>query len=305
MNLKDIVSGGIEWQIISVKEDPDLVKDIERQLSVLGFNPGTADGIWSATTQAAYQAFCSKNRLDASVLTPGGANLLLQARPIPTPAPQPTPRPPQPTPQPAQPIPQPAPQPSAQTDRRLTNADYQAVARMIGCEIAAIRAVVEIESSGSGFLSDGRPKILFEAQWFSEFTNGKFDATHPDISSPRWNRDLYVGGVGEWKRIEKAIALNREAALKSASWGLGQVMGFNFRSAGYVDVESFVKDMYLNEGKQLMAMFNFIKSQRLDRFLISRDWAGFARGYNGEGFRQNRYDEKLASAYQRWGGGVA
>jgi len=31
--------------------------------------------------------------------------------------------------------------------------------------------------------------------------------------------------------------------------------------------------------------------------LIRHDWAGFARGYNGPAFRQNRYDEKLSAAY--------
>jgi len=171
---------------------------------------------------------------------------------------------------------------------------------MIGCQVAAVRAVVEIESSGSGFLADGRPKILFEAQWFSEFTDGKYDTSQPDISTVRWNPALYLGGTGEWTRLEKAIKLDRTAALKAASWGLGQVMGFNFQAAGYKDVESFVKDMYLSEGKQLTAMFNFIKSQQIDRFLINRDWAGFALRYNGEGYRQNRYDEKLAAAFHKW-----
>ncbi|MBE9014440.1 N-acetylmuramidase family protein [Pseudanabaenaceae cyanobacterium LEGE 13415] len=184
--------------------------------------------------------------------------------------------------------------------RSLTAQDFQNVARSIGCEVAAVRAVVDVEAAGSGFQRDGRPKILFEAHWFSEFTNGRFDNSHGDISSAVWNRALYIGGAGEWDRIYRAVNLDREAALKSASWGLGQIMGFNHGAAGYRDVETFVRDMHDSEGKQLNAMFNFIKSNGLDRFLINRDWAGFARRYNGESFRVNRYDEKLAEAYNYW-----
>ena len=77
-------------------------------------------------------------------------------------------------------------------------------------------------------------------------------------------------------------------------------MGFNHKAAGYGDVETFVRDMHLSEGKQLMAMFNFIKTNGLDRALIRKDWATFARGYNGESYRENAYDEKLADAYDSW-----
>ena len=67
-----------------------------------------------------------------------------------------------------------------------------------GANVATIRAVVEVEAAGSGFFADGRPKILFEAHWFSEFTNSRYDYRYPSISSPVWNRSLYIGGVGEW-----------------------------------------------------------------------------------------------------------
>jgi len=338
MNLREIASGAIEWQIISIKDDPDVARDVQRQLTILGFRLGAIDGIWGNATQSAYQSFAKASKFDPNVMTPAIARLLLQARPAPAPAPAPAPprpTPPSPTPTPGGKTPSPTPQPpphptsptptpspggqtappkpappptppkpappnSGQPSRSLTDADYRAVAQMIGCQIAAVRAIVEIESSGSGFLPDGRPKILFEAQWFSEFTDGQYDTSQPDISSVRWNPDLYLGGAREWTRLEKAIKLDRTAALKAASWGLGQIMGFNFPSAGYKDVESFVKDMHISEGKQLTAMFNFIKSQKLDRFLINRDWAGFALRYNGEGYRQNRYDEKLAAAFHKW-----
>lgn len=181
--------------------------------------------------------------------------------------------------------------------KELTEVDYQKAAESLNVNVPAIKAVVQVEASGNGFLKDGRPKILFEAHWFSEFTNHKFDTSHPKISSRTWNSDLYTRGR-EYERLEKAKALNKEAALKSASWGLGQVMGFNYNVVGYPDVYSFVKDMHISEGKQLMAMMSFIKHKKLDKALRAHDWATFARGYNGLGYRKNKYDTKLAEAYR-------
>ncbi|NJM46018.1 MAG: N-acetylmuramidase family protein [Alkalinema sp. RU_4_3] len=171
---------------------------------------------------------------------------------------------------------------------------------MMGCEEATVRAVTEVEAAGSGFFADGRSKILFEAHWFSDLTDGIYDDTAPSLSSPVWNRSLYIGGVGEWDRLYRAANLNRAAALQSASWGLGQIMGFNHNLAGYPNVEDFVKDMHISEGKQLIAMFNFIRNADLAPALVRRNWAAFARGYNGEGYRQNEYDVRLAEAYAYW-----
>lgn len=303
MKLQDIASDTLEWQIVSIKPDKDLVREIQHGLTAKGFNPGAVNGVWGTTTQTAYTAFAKANQFRADELTPKTARLLLQKSAGTATAPKPT--------TPITSFPQPTPSSSTggqasqppiekPINKKLTASDYAVVARIIGCEVATVRAVVQVESSGAGFLADGRPKILFEAQWFGYFTGDRYNQTHPDISSLTWNSDLYVGGAGEWTRLEKAAVLDRTAALKSASWGLGQVMGFNFNQAGYADIESFVKDMHVSEGKQLMAMFNFINSNGLGRYLRDRDWARFARAYNGEGYRQNRYDEKLATAYQHW-----
>jgi hypothetical protein len=257
-----------------ITTDTRLTRQIQQGLEAMGHQPGPVDGLWGGRTQNAYTAFARAYGFNANELSPIAALMLLEPA-----------------------IPR---IPVVRPVRSLKDQDFRDVAKSIGCEVAAVRAVVDVEAAGSGFLRDGRPKILFEAHWFSEFTGGRFDFSNDDISSPVWNRNLYVGGAGEWDRLYRAVNLNRDAALKSASWGLGQIMGFNHAAAGYRDAESFVRDMHESEGKQLAAMFNFIKSNRLDRFLINRDWAGFALRYNGESFRVNRYDEKLADAYNYW-----
>jgi murein L,D-transpeptidase YcbB/YkuD len=97
--------------------------------------------------------------------------------------------------------------------------------------------------------------------------------------------------------LEEAIGLNRDAALRSASWGAFQIMGDNCTLAGYRDAESFVADMVKGEPQQLAAFVSFIKSAGLADELRRCDWAGFARGYNGPNYAINNYDRKLRAAY--------
>jgi uncharacterized protein YvpB len=183
-------------------------------------------------------------------------------------------------------------------NRTITAADIDRAAAEIGIEPRVMWAVMEVEAAGSGFFPSGRCKILFEAHWFSDFTQGKYDRSHPQISSARWNRDLYYGGEREWDRLEAAAALDRDAAYQSASWGLGQIMGFHWRDLGYKSVADFADSMGRSEGEQLLAMARFIKrDRRLVRALQAKDWAGFAEIYNGPGFALNQYDKKLADVY--------
>lgn len=183
----------------------------------------------------------------------------------------------------------------------LTDADFERAATKLGCSVAAVRAVAQVESLGGGYLSDARPKILFERHWFHKLTGGKWSSGRSHISWPKPGG--YKGGAREYDRLEEALKLDRTAALKSASWGAFQVMGFNHKLVGYDDVESFVKAMVASSGKQLDAFVGFIQSNKLDDELRRLDWAGFARGYNGSNYRINKYDEKMARAYANFSQG--
>jgi hypothetical protein len=178
---------------------------------------------------------------------------------------------------------------------RFTDEAVEKAAGKIGCPVAAVRAVIDVESRG-GFLPDARPKILFERHYFCRLTHGKFDQSNPDISSRKWGG--YKGGATEYDRLLRAIKLDREAALRSASWGAFQIMGDNYKMCGFAGVEDFVKAMVAGEPEQLDAFVNFVRKSRLDDELMRLDWAGFARGYNGPAYKANKYDEKLAAAYR-------
>jgi hypothetical protein len=47
---------------------------------------------------------------------------------------------------------------------KLNENDFQAAATLLSCDVPAIKAVAEVESSGDGFLSDGREDPVRRAQ---------------------------------------------------------------------------------------------------------------------------------------------
>jgi hypothetical protein len=186
---------------------------------------------------------------------------------------------------------------------RLAPGDIDAEAADLGCTPAVIRAVCDVEAGGSGFLPDARPKILFEAHLFGRLTGHRWDASWPNISAPAWDRSLYgAGGAHQYSRLQLALALDRGAALQSASWGMFQVLGTNHAACGYPDVESFVAAMVEGERGHLDAFTKFCISNHLDDELraLPPQFAAFARGYNGPGYATNAYDTKLAGAWRKW-----
>lgn len=185
---------------------------------------------------------------------------------------------------------------------QLTEKDFEWAASELGCEVATIKAVDSVESRGKGFYESGEPVILYEAHIFSRLTDRKYDKSHPDISSRTWNRNLYgsSSGAHQHGRLQKAVELDRDAALQSSSWGRFQLMGFNWKACGFSSLQSFINSMYRSERGQLEGFVGFLKSQNLARHLVNKNWAAFARGYNGPGYAQNKYDTKLAQAYARF-----
>lgn len=182
----------------------------------------------------------------------------------------------------------------------LTYPDFFQAAHVLQCDVAAIQAVCEVEAPKGGFFPDGTPATLFEGHKFCAFTDARFSAVYPTISYPKWTREFYgKTWQQEKKRLEEAIALDRNAALKSASWGKFQIMGFNFAAAGFGTLQEFVNAMYKSEGSQLLAFVAFVVHEKLDDELREHRWADFARRYNGPSYADNQYDTKLAAAYRR------
>jgi hypothetical protein len=189
----------------------------------------------------------------------------------------------------------PPPNPAAPT---LTEADFKHAAETLDVEVAVIKAVSEVESSGKGFDDKGRPKILFEAHWFHKFTKGKYDSTYPHLSQPTWAKGKKYYKLDQWNRMTEAMTLDLEAAWKSASWGKFQVMGFNH--SGWKTPKDFAFAMFESEAQHLKSFLAYCKDRDLVTHLKKKDWAAFALGYNGGGYAENKYDVKLKAAYQKY-----
>jgi hypothetical protein len=174
-------------------------------------------------------------------------------------------------------------------------------AASIAVQPVELWTVLGVETSGWGFQADRRPKILYERHIFHRLTGGQFD--DGDISDPTPG-GYGAGGAHQYDRLARAIALNRGAALQSASWGVGQIMGMNFAAAGFGDVEAMVTAMCDTEDAQLAAVAAFLKSQKLDGPLRTHDWAGFASGYNGPAYKENHYDENLQTQFEKYSAGT-
>jgi hypothetical protein len=182
----------------------------------------------------------------------------------------------------------------------LTRQDCVDDAAKIGCEVEAVMAVAAVESRGGGFDPEGFPKTLFEGHWFHKLTGGKFAQSHPTLCFPKWTRQFYGKTWQEEKaRLQQAMALDRNAAMMSASWGMFQIMGFNHVKAGFPTVQAFVNAMCKSEDSQLGAFTSYIINSGLADELRDKRWADFARLYNGPEYAQNQYDTKLATAYQK------
>lgn len=197
-------------------------------------------------------------------------------------------------------------------DKFLSEQDLKDFAAKHNLELAAVKAVNEVESSGKGFFIDGRPKILFEGHVFwglleksginpSSIAN----ASNADVLYPKWSKAHYVGGPREYDRMEKAAAILadprvREAALGSTSWGSYQIMGYHAQKLGYASNVEFVDQMYVHERNHLDAFGRFISAFGCINHLRAKNWAAFAKCYNGAGYAKNKYDIKMASAYQKF-----
>ncbi len=191
-----------------------------------------------------------------------------------------------------------------QANRELTREIIADTARSANIEPAALQAVIKIESSGQGFLPDGRPKILFEGHIFwrqlekAKIDPQKYSNNHPGIVYKYWTKEHYLGGAAEFERLNTARLMNEDAALASASWGLFQIMGFNYRAAGFRNLHDFIEAHFKDESEHLQAFMKFIQSQNMVEDLQALDWTAFARKYNGPAFAKNQYDKKLATAYK-------
>lgn len=180
----------------------------------------------------------------------------------------------------------------------LQTSDFIDDAVALRCEIIDIQTVFNVESKGYGFDSTDFPKTLFEGHHFHRLTNGKYDQSHPDLSYPSWTKKFYRNEAGERDRLARAVALDRDAAFQSASWGAPQIMGFNWKDTKSDSLQHFVNRMCLSSNEQLSMFTALLLTWGLDDELRAHNWAAFAKRYNGTG-QVEYYATLMAAEYKK------
>ena len=194
--------------------------------------------------------------------------------------------------------------------QKLTDEEIHEIAKQFGLKYAHVKAIFTVEAGGkSGFLAED-PKIpvtLEEGHIFYKYLKQKgkdveqIAKQYPTICYPKWTKAHYKRGLEEYNRYLLAKSVNEECAMLATSWGMGQLMGFNYKAAGYSTVKAFVEAMYISEKNQLLAMCSFIAANKgMYDALVTENWAKFAKLYNGPEYAVNKYDEKLKKAFEKY-----
>jgi hypothetical protein len=184
---------------------------------------------------------------------------------------------------------------------RLADLDLPRIGHTIGVGEDEIHAIIDVEAAGSGFDKLKRPKMLFEPhKFYANLTGAKrAQAVSLGIAYAKWGTMPYP--ADSYPRLLLAMSIDETAAVKSASWGLGQILASNFVAAGYASPQHMVLAFVeMGEGEHLAAMIRFIVANNLDDEVRAHNWAAFARGYNGPQYAANAYHTKLAAAYAKW-----
>jgi hypothetical protein len=186
-----------------------------------------------------------------------------------------------------------------------------AAAQENGIQPARLLALVEVETAGEPLEIDNKtPRLLFERHVFYREVSKRAKSVLPvavakGLAIPKWSRSTQYKDEGTSAKrlalIAKARGVHEDCANRSASWGLGQTMGFLAEEHGFHNATEMVQSMV--EGgvpAQLANLVRELKNKKLIAPLNAGNWPVVARGYNGSGYRQNQYDTKMAAANLRW-----
>lgn len=200
--------------------------------------------------------------------------------------------------------------PDADTDKftRLTDLDYQRVANQLGIEIAAIKAVSDIEAGKShrGFVEPGHPVINFSKSLFRQRLRkagknpAKYSRSHSAAFAALNVKKYGSYGKAQHARLDAAAAIDSAAAYESTYWGMFQIGGFNWRKCGVDSPEELARQMAESEAMQLELFARFIENNGMVKYLKRKDWRGFAKAYNGARAIKRGYHRRMAAAYAKY-----
>jgi hypothetical protein len=168
--------------------------------------------------------------------------------------------------------------------------DLARAADRLGCDLAALRAVLEVEAAGRWFLGDGTVPRRFEPHALPPADRAALGW------SGGWRESLALASGQRAALFARAYAANAEAAAGATSWGAPQVMGYHAPALGMVSAVAMAQAMADGAGAQLAAFVAYVEWAGAAPALRARDWLAFARIYNGSG-QAATYAGRIAAAW--------
>jgi len=115
-----------------------------------------------------------------------------------------------------------------------------------------------------------------------------------------WER-VHSGRQGtEWGALAGAAEVDPAAAMESASYGVGQLMGYHWQMLGYPSVHAMVARAMRGVPVQLQQWGRYLERDGEGALLDAlrlHDWEAFARRYNGTG-KVAYYASAIATHYE-------
>lgn len=191
---------------------------------------------------------------------------------------------------------------------RLTDEDFREVAEELGVEVAAIKAVVEIEAGAKheGFWANGKPIINFDLSMFRKFAArnkinlSRYQRSHAVVFA-KPNRARYGSyQAAQQARLDAARTIDDKTAIEGTFWGMFQLGGFNWKVCGTSSPDEFVRLMSRSERDQLELFAEFIRETGMLPLLKAKNWSAFARRFNGPSYARRGYHTRLARAYAKY-----
>lgn len=218
------------------------------------------------------------------------------------------------------------------TGKRLSGADFIALAQQSGFSESLLRAFNKVEAPKGPFYSSGALTTLYEPHVaYRNAPKSKrdkmlrmrvsIDGKRYPLARKKWKRGSYPRN--SFPLIDKCASFaGTETAARACSWGAFQVLGENAKSLGFQSAVKMVKYMAKGEREQLDVAIRYLeRSQKAlaacksikklanstpikdlgrdgkneENFLDHfRTLAGY---YNGSGYEANGYHEKLRDAF--------
>lgn len=183
--------------------------------------------------------------------------------------------------------------------KALEPGDIDRVAHDIGVEPRMLRAIVKIEAPRGPLDAQGRVTALYEPHIAYRMSNSSTRSrlVAAKIAYAKWGLIKYP--KSSYDRIDMCSKIaSEELAADATSWGMGQIMGFNAQSCGYLDAVSMVKAFAADAENQVAGMGAYIlNNSALLRAIIRRDFDAIAEYWNGAAYRKHNYQGRLKSAY--------